>query len=69
MGIRPYGLAAVESLRIEAGLIFIGLDYFPGVTSPYHMNLDRMIKLDKPATSSARRRCRPSWTPASRTGW
>jgi aminomethyltransferase len=46
MGIRPYGLAAVESLRIESGLIFIGFDYFPGVTSPFHMNLDRMIKLD-----------------------
>jgi aminomethyltransferase len=48
VGIRPYGLTAVESLRIEAGLVFIGFDYFPGVTSPYHMNLDRMIKLDKP---------------------
>ncbi len=47
LGIRPYGLAAVESLRIEAGLIFLGFDYFPGVTSPFHMNLDRMIKLDK----------------------
>ena len=47
MGIRPYGLAAVESLRIEAGLIFIGFDYFPAVTSPFHVNLDRMVKLDK----------------------
>ncbi len=46
MGIRPYGLAAVESLRIESGLIFLGYDYFPGVTSPFHVNLDRMIKLD-----------------------
>jgi len=49
LGIRPYGLAAVESLRIESGLIFIGFDYFPGLTSPYHMNLERMIKLEKPA--------------------
>jgi aminomethyltransferase len=48
LGIRPYGLAAVESLRIESGLIFIGFDYFPAHTSPFHMNLDRMIKLDKP---------------------
>ena len=48
VGIRPYGLAAVESLRIEAGLIFLGFDYFPSVTSPFHVNLDRMIKLDKP---------------------
>ena len=31
LGIRPYGLAAVESLRIESGLIFIGFDYFPAV--------------------------------------
>jgi aminomethyltransferase len=46
LGIRPYGLAAVESLRIEAGLIFLGYDYFQGVTSPFHVNLDRMIKLD-----------------------
>ena len=48
LGIRPYGLAAVESLRIESGLIFIGFDYFPGYTSPFHMNVGRMIKLDKP---------------------
>ena len=48
MGIRPYGLAAVESLRIEAGLIFLGYDYFPAVTSPFHVNLDRMVKLEKP---------------------
>ena len=47
IGIRPYGLAAVESLRIEAGLIFLGYDYFQGVTSPFHVNLDRMVKLDK----------------------
>ena len=31
LGIRPYGLAAVESLRIESGLIFIGFDYFPAL--------------------------------------
>ena len=49
LGIRPYGLAAVESLRIESGLIFLGYDYFPAYTSPFHMNLDRMIKLEKPA--------------------
>ena len=47
LGLRPYGLAAVESLRIESGLIFIGFDYFPAYTSPFHMNLERMIKLDK----------------------
>jgi aminomethyltransferase len=46
MGVKPYGLAAVESLRIESGLIFIGFDYFPGATSPFHMNLERTINLE-----------------------
>jgi aminomethyltransferase len=46
LGIRPYGLAAVESLRIECGLIFIGFDYFQGATSPFHVNLDRTINLE-----------------------
>jgi aminomethyltransferase len=46
LGLRPYGLAAVESLRIESGLIFIGYDYFAGLTSPFHVNLDKVIHLD-----------------------
>ena len=44
----PYGLDAVETLRQESGLIFIGADYFPGVTDPYEMNLDHVIRLEKP---------------------
>ena len=47
-GARPYGLAAVETIRIESGLIFIGYDYFPGETSPYDMSLDKMIRFDGP---------------------
>ena len=47
-GARPYGLAAVETIRIESGLIFIGYDYFPGETSPYDMSLDKMIRLEGP---------------------
>ena len=47
LGVRPYGLAAVESLRIESGLIFLGYDYFQGVTSPFHVNLDNVIRLDR----------------------
>lgn len=46
-GARPYGLAAVETIRIESGLIFIGYDYFQRETSPYDMGLDAMIRLDK----------------------
>ena len=66
---RPYGLAAVESLRIESGLIFIGFDYFPAYTSPFHMNLERMIKLDKPSFHRQGGARRPSTPRASRTAW
>jgi aminomethyltransferase len=46
-GARPYGLAAVETIRIESGLIFIDYDYFQHQTSPYDVGLDRLIRLDK----------------------
>jgi aminomethyltransferase len=45
-GARPYGLAAVETLRIESGLIFIGYDYFQHQTNPFDMSLDSVIRLD-----------------------
>jgi glycine cleavage system T protein len=48
-GATPYGLAAVETLRIESGLIFIGRDYFQRETSPYDVGLDRLVSLDKAA--------------------
>jgi len=68
LGIRPYGLAAVESLRIESGLIFIGFDYFPAYTSPFHMSLDRMIKLDKP-DFMGKEHSWPSTRRGSRIAW
>jgi glycine cleavage system aminomethyltransferase T len=46
-GARPYGLAAVETLRIESGLLFFGRDYFQHETSPYDVGLDRLVRLDK----------------------
>jgi aminomethyltransferase len=46
--VTPYGLDAVETLRQEAGLIFIGRDYLVGETSPYEVNLDRVVRLEKP---------------------
>ena len=46
-GAKPYGLAAVEMLRIESGLIFIGYDYFQHETDPFDMSLDKVIRLDK----------------------
>jgi len=48
-GARPYGLAAADTLRIEAGLILIGREYVPHRTSPYDLSLDRLIRLDKDA--------------------
>jgi len=45
-GAVPYGLAAVETLRIESGLIFIGYDYFQHETDPFDMLLDKVIRLD-----------------------
>jgi aminomethyltransferase len=45
-GATPYGLAAVETLRIESGLIFIGYDYFQRETGPFDMSLDKVIRLD-----------------------
>jgi aminomethyltransferase len=45
-GALPYGLAAVETLRIESGLIFIGYDYFQHETDPFDMSLDKVIRLD-----------------------
>jgi aminomethyltransferase len=46
--VRPYGLDAVETLRQESGLILIDHDYLVGETDPYEVNLDRVIRLEKP---------------------
>jgi aminomethyltransferase len=46
-GATPYGLAAVETLRVESGLIFIGYDYFQHETDPYDVSLDKVIRLDR----------------------
>ena len=45
-GAKPYGMVAVESIRIESGLIFIGYDYFQHETDPFDMSLDKVIRLD-----------------------
>jgi aminomethyltransferase len=46
-GIRPIGLSAIETIRIESGLLFPDVDYFPHQTDPYEVRLDNVIKLDK----------------------
>lgn len=45
--LRPIGLSAIEILRIESGLLFPDIDYFPHQTDPYEVRLDNVIKLDK----------------------
>jgi aminomethyltransferase len=47
-GLRPIGLSAIETLRIESGLLFPDVDYFPHETDPFEARLDHVIKLDKP---------------------
>jgi aminomethyltransferase len=48
-GVRPFGLDAVEMLRVEAGLVIAAVDYQPGETSPYDLSMDRSIALDSGA--------------------
>jgi aminomethyltransferase len=47
-GMRPIGLSAIETLRIESGLLFPDIDYFPRQTDPYEVRLDKVVKLDTP---------------------
>ncbi len=46
-GLRPIGLSAIETLRIESGLLFPDIDYFPHQTDPFEVRLDGVVKLDK----------------------
>jgi aminomethyltransferase len=48
-GIRSIGLSAIETLRIESGLLFPDIDYFPHQTDPFEVRLDNVIKLGKAA--------------------
>ena len=48
-GVRPFGLDAVELLRVEAGLIMVGVEFQGGDVSPYDLSLDRSILLGSEA--------------------
>lgn len=47
-GMLPIGLSAIETLRIESGLLFPDIDYFQHKTNPFEVRLDNVVKLDKP---------------------
>lgn len=45
-GATPFGLDAVELLRVEAGLLIQHEDYVPRETDPYELSLDAFIDLE-----------------------
>lgn len=45
-GITPFGVEAIEILRIEAGLIVTDYDYEARQRTPYDFNFDRFVRLD-----------------------
>jgi aminomethyltransferase len=45
-GVTPFGVEAIEILRIEAGLIVTDYDYEAHQRTPYDFNLDRLVALD-----------------------
>jgi aminomethyltransferase len=47
-GMLPIGLSAIETLRIESGLLFPDVDYFQHKTDPFEVRLDKVVKVDKP---------------------
>jgi aminomethyltransferase len=50
----PIGLSAIETLRIESGLLFPDVDYFQHKTDPFEVRLDKLVKLDKPGDFTGR---------------
>jgi aminomethyltransferase len=47
-GVTPFGVEAIEILRIESGLIVTDYDYEAHQRTPYDFNLDRLVALDRP---------------------
>ncbi|MDP9242310.1 MAG: hypothetical protein M3O84_03945, partial [Actinomycetota bacterium] len=45
-GATPFGLDAIELLRVEAGLLIQYEDYTPGETDPYELNLNPYIEFE-----------------------
>jgi aminomethyltransferase len=43
---RPFGVLAIEPLRIEAGLIVTDYDYHPHERTPFDFSFDRLVALD-----------------------
>ena len=46
-GATPFGTDALEIVRVEAGLIIYDYDYQPHQRTPFDLNLDRMVRLER----------------------
>jgi len=46
-GARPYGLASIEPVRIEAGVIVTDTDYPENAYTPYDVSFDRLVNLER----------------------
>jgi aminomethyltransferase len=57
----PYGFDAVDIARIESGMILPGFDYTPGQTSPYDIDFERFIRLDKAEPFHGRQALAAAW--------
>ena len=57
-GATPFGVAAIEILRIEAGLIVTDYDYEPHTRTPYDFSMDRLVALDGPGEFLGKERLR-----------
>src|SRR4029077_5668867 len=44
---RPFGVEAIEVLRIEAGLIVTDYDYKAHERTPYDFSMDRLVYFDR----------------------
>lgn len=46
-GVVPFGVGAIYTLRLEAGLLIPTLDYDEGMQTPYDIGLGRFVRMDK----------------------
>jgi aminomethyltransferase len=46
-GVTPFGTDAIEVARVEAGLIVTDYDYEPHQRTPFDLDLDRCVRLDR----------------------
>jgi aminomethyltransferase len=47
MNARPFGVAVLESLRVEAGLVVLDYDYAANERTPYDLSFDKFVALGR----------------------